>query len=61
MIRAFDKQTRQMVCSAKLPAAGYASPSTYMINGKRYIVIACGGGKLNTRSGDQYVAFALDE
>ena len=45
----------------KLPAAGYATPSTYMVNGKQYLVIACGGGKLGTKSGDSYVAFALPE
>jgi quinoprotein glucose dehydrogenase len=43
----------------KLPAAGYATPSTYMVNGKQFIVIACGGGKCGTKSGDAYVAFAL--
>jgi quinoprotein glucose dehydrogenase len=31
----------------------------YEINGKEYLVIACGGGKLRTKSGDAYVAFAL--
>lgn len=58
--RAFDKQTGRMLWETALPAAGYASPSTYAINGKQYIVIACGGGKLNTKSGDQYVAFRLE-
>ena len=38
---------------------GYASPSVYAVNGKQYVVIACGGGKLKTKSGDRYVAFAL--
>ncbi|OIN60764.1 outer membrane protein assembly factor BamB family protein [Arsenicibacter rosenii] len=60
MFRAFDKRTGKLVWQAKLPAAGYASPSTYTVNGKQYIVIACGGGKLNTKSGDQYIAFALN-
>ncbi|MBE9462361.1 PQQ-binding-like beta-propeller repeat protein [Dyadobacter subterraneus] len=58
-IRAFDKVTGKILWSAKLPFAGYASPSAYSVNGKQYIVIACGGGKLNTKSGDQFVAFAL--
>ena len=35
--------------------------SVFKSNGRQYIVIACGGGKLNTRSGDSYVAFALPE
>ncbi len=59
--RAFDKTDGKILWEAKLPAAGYASPSTYSINGKQYIVIACGGGKLNTKSGDQYVAFSLED
>jgi len=58
-LRAIDKSTGQIVWSAQLPAAGYASPSTYSIDGKQYVVIACGGGKLNTKSGDKYVAFSL--
>jgi quinoprotein glucose dehydrogenase len=34
----------------------------YEVKGKEYIVIACGGGgKQRTKSGDQYVAFALPE
>lgn len=60
MFRAFDKRTGKLMWQAKLPAAGYASPSTYTVNGKQYIVIACGGGKLNTKSGDQYIAFSLN-
>ena len=59
MIRAFDRNTGRELWRAKLPAAGYASPSTYAVNGKQYVVIACGGGKLKTKSGDRYVAFAL--
>lgn len=57
--RAFDRQTGKVIWEAKLPAAGYATPSTYQVGGKQYIVIACGGGKLNTKSNDQYVAFHL--
>ncbi|WP_018623257.1 PQQ-binding-like beta-propeller repeat protein [Spirosoma luteum] len=59
LIRAFDRKTGRELWRAKLPAAGYASPSTYAVNGRQYVVIACGGGKLKTKSGDRYVAFAL--
>ncbi len=59
MIRAFDKATGALLWDAPLPAAGYATPSTYRANGKQYVVIACGGGKLGSPSGDAYVAFAL--
>ncbi len=59
LFRAFDRNTGEMLWQVKLPAAGYASPSVYAVDGKQYVVIACGGGKLKTKSGDQYVAFAL--
>lgn len=61
MFRAIDKTNGKTLWQTELPAAGYASPSTYSIRGKQYIVIACGGGKLNTKSGDRYVAFCLDD
>ncbi|WP_228450601.1 pyrroloquinoline quinone-dependent dehydrogenase [Chryseolinea soli] len=58
--RAFNKKTGKMVWEYKLPAGGYATPATYSINGKQYIVIAAGGGgKVGSPSGDAYVAFAL--
>jgi quinoprotein glucose dehydrogenase len=59
MFRAFDRRTGKLLWQTKLPAAGYATPSTYMVNGRQFVVIACGGGKLGTRSGDSYVAFSL--
>jgi quinoprotein glucose dehydrogenase len=58
-MRAFNKRTGQLLWETTLPAAGFATPAVYIANGKQYIVIACGGGKLNTKSGDSYVAFAL--
>ena len=60
-IRAFDKRNGKVLWEATLPAAGYATPATYVINGKQYVVIACGGGKIGSKSGDEYVAFALPE
>jgi quinoprotein glucose dehydrogenase len=60
-IRAFDKTSGQVLWEAKLPAAGYATPATYSIEGRQYVVIACGGGKIGSKSGDSYVAFALPE
>jgi quinoprotein glucose dehydrogenase len=58
-IRAFNKRNGELLWEATLPVPAYATPSVFEINGKQYLVIACGGGKLNTRSGDSYVAFAL--
>jgi quinoprotein glucose dehydrogenase len=60
-IRAFDKKTGKQLWEARLPAAGYATPTIYSIDGRQYVVIACGGGKIGSKSGDQYVAFALPQ
>ena len=57
--RVFDKRNGNLIWETELPAAGYATPATYAVDGKQYVVIACGGGKLGTQSGDKYVAFAL--
>ena len=57
--RAFDKTTGELLWEAPLPAAGFATPSTYAVHGRQYVVIAAGGGKLGTTSGDAYVVFAL--
>jgi quinoprotein glucose dehydrogenase len=59
--RVYDKATGEVLWETQLPAAGYATPSTYEINGRQYVVIAAGGGKLGTASGDAYVAFALPD
>jgi quinoprotein glucose dehydrogenase len=58
-IRAFDRKTGKELWKAPLPAAGYATPATYSVGGRQFVVIACGGGKIGTKSGDAYVAFAL--
>jgi quinoprotein glucose dehydrogenase len=60
-IRAFHKKTGKVLWEYTLPASGFATPAVYAWKGRQYIVIACGGGKLNTKSGDAYLAFALPE
>ena len=60
MFRAYEKKTGKLLWETELPAAGFATPSTYEVNGKQYIVIACGGTKLGTKKGDSYVAFAIN-
>ena len=57
--RAFNKSNGKLLWETTLPAPGFATPAMYEVNGKQFIVIACGGGKLGTASGDAYVAFAL--
>ncbi|MEY2904774.1 MAG: hypothetical protein RJA52_790, partial [Bacteroidota bacterium] len=57
--RAFNSKTGELLWRYKLPFAAFATPATYMVNGKQYIVIACGGTKLGTEKGNVYVAFSL--
>ncbi len=58
--RAFDKSTGELLWETTLPAGGYATPSTYMVDGKQYVVIAAGGGGTpGTPVDDAFVAFAL--
>jgi quinoprotein glucose dehydrogenase len=59
--RAFDKRSGKLLWQYDLPAPAFATPAIYELNGKQYIVIACGGGKLGTKAGDAYVAFALPD
>jgi quinoprotein glucose dehydrogenase len=55
----FDKRTGALLWEADLPASGNATPSLYVVNGKQYVVIACGGGKNGAPSGGTFVAFSL--
>jgi quinoprotein glucose dehydrogenase len=59
--RAFDKQTGKVLWQAELPFGGNASPSTYMVGGRQYVVISAGGGKSGRRRGGMLVAFALPD
>ncbi len=60
--RAFNKDTGEILWEFQLPVGGYATPATYAINGKQYVVIAAGGGGMQgTESGDYYYAFKLPE
>jgi quinoprotein glucose dehydrogenase len=58
-LHAYDKATGKLLWETTLPAAGAATPSLYMVNGREYLVMACGGGKNGAPSGGSYVAFAL--
>ena len=58
-IHAFDKETGKLLWEATLPAAGNATPATYEVNGRQFVVIAAGGGKSKDPSGASIVAYAL--
>ncbi len=59
-IRAFDSRTGKLLWESVLPYAGNATPATYMIDGKQYVVIATSGARdPKGPQGAAYVAFAL--
>ena len=60
-LRAFNKRKGAELWETDLPVPGFATPSVYTVNGKQFIVVACGGGKLGTKSGDSYVAYSLGQ
>jgi quinoprotein glucose dehydrogenase len=59
-LRAFDSRTGAIRWTGNLPYAGTATPITYRVNGRQFVVIATSGAR--DRKGPQgaaYVAFAL--
>jgi quinoprotein glucose dehydrogenase len=57
---AFDSSTGQLLWETRLPYSGLATPATYMVDGKQYVVIASGGGQTSARkTGGLYIAFTL--
>jgi len=60
--RAYDTAAGQVLWRSKLPAGGQATPMTYAVDGRQYVVIVAGGhAGAGTRPGDYVVAFALPE
>jgi len=60
MFRAFDTGTGKLLWKTDLHFAGIATPSTYMVNGKQFVVIAASGGRdMKGPVGGKYEAFAL--
>jgi quinoprotein glucose dehydrogenase len=58
-LRAFETRTGKLLWEVKLPAGGQATPMTYSVAGRQYLVIAAGGYKGDTTRGDYVVAYAL--
>jgi len=58
-LHAFDKHTGALLWEGDLPTGGFATPAVYEADGRQFVVVAAGGGKLGTPNGSEYVAFAL--
>lgn len=59
--RAYHKRTGKLLFETQLPAAAYATPAVFSVDGVQYITLACGGGRARGKSGDYYVTFRLKE
>ena len=61
--RAFDKATGELLWETLLPLAGNATPCTYEVGGRQFVVVPAGGGRSRpgapAESGGVYVAYAL--
>lgn len=60
-IRAYDTRDGSVLWEAELQAAGFSTPAVYSVDGKQFVVIAAGGGRLGPPSGSEYVAFSLPD
>ncbi|MFY0653686.1 MAG: DUF1080 domain-containing protein [Cyclobacteriaceae bacterium] len=61
-LRAFEKSRGKLLWEYQLPVGGYATPSVFIQNGRQYVtIVAGGGGKNSTKSGDYVMTFALPE
>jgi quinoprotein glucose dehydrogenase len=57
--RAYDNRDGKVLWETELSAAGFATPAVYSVDGKQYVVIAAGGGRMGPPSGSEYFAFSL--
>ncbi|MBB5460324.1 glucose/quinate/shikimate family membrane-bound PQQ-dependent dehydrogenase [Paraburkholderia sp. Cpub6] len=61
-IRGFDVNNGRQLWQARLPAGGQATPMSYSVNGRQFVVIAAGGhGSFGTKLGDYVIAYALPQ
>jgi len=58
-MRAFNTDSGKLLWEVKLPAGGQATPMTYSLGGRQYVVIAAGGYKSDSPRGDYLVAYSL--
>ena len=59
-IRAYDVTNGNQLWEDRLPAGGQATPMTYAVDGRQYVVTAAGGhGSFGTKIGDYVIAYAL--
>ncbi len=61
-LRGYDLTTGAEIWRARLPAGGQATPLTYALDGRQYVVMVAGGhGSVGTKAGDYVIAYALQD
>jgi len=59
-IRAYDVTSGRQLWEGRLPAGGQATPMTYTVGDKQYVLIVAGGhGSVGTKPGDYVIAYTL--
>ena len=59
-LRALDLRTGRELWKTRLPAGGQATPMTYMVGGRQFLVVTAGGHSImGTKFGDYTIAYAL--
>jgi quinoprotein glucose dehydrogenase len=62
LLRAFDPETGKALWAGDLPNSGFATPMTYAVGGKQYVVVVAGGHPvMGSEVGESVVAFALPD
>lgn len=59
--RAYDTRDGSLLWETDLPAAGFATPAVYSVDGQQFVVIAAGGGRMGPPSGSEYLAYRLPQ
>ena len=59
--RAYDERDGSVLWEADLTAAGFSTPAVYSVDGKQYVAISAGGGRMGPPSGSEYFAFSLPD
>lgn len=58
-LRAYDTRNGEVLWEAELTAAGFSTPAVYSVDGKQFVAISTGGGRMGPPSGSDYFAFSL--
>ncbi len=59
---AYDKDTGELLWELQMDAGGYATPASFEVDGRQFVIIAAGGGgKPGTKPGDKFYCFSLPE